>query len=938
MDRQPPRKTLYSSQVEAHRALYSFWAAGDPVFGLVSPTGSGKTTIVKSVAARFKEEGGGGRRGVRALFVVVPQNHIQDGFREPATLVVPGEGTFTIGPTTWLPGQSTTTHRIRGMLHAKKRSQWFGATCSYQMMINALDGDPDLTGCCLSIDEAQHAGEGVTKLYELERRWVALGGQVLKITATPYRHDGRDVFKPGQPRYVKTIAEHALDTDSEGNPLVPPNMIMVAERLPGYTVKNRKELNGQSAPAQIKGNATAAIVKRWEKDGKPKLVVVVPQWKSKVWASKLQKAFERKGARVVNAVGTGKGAQARLRAVLDHERNVSKIEDSTVDVILACKRFDEGTDWPLCSHLYAVGFPGSFPLIVQRWGRTFRPKHHIVGHPHPDHAVIVFFCPRPEGIGDNAMKAHKRAALLSACFLHDHSTAKAYTRIARVISALRKGLSDSLGDEGSRQSGEVVPDEGKMAMAKAKLSRKATIEQILAQGHDLAVRIQLAVQVGVPEKEIRRAITQRIRNAQDPIAPALSAAFDDVLAQYRDLEVTFEEGVLAMIGMFTGETIKDISRRLSARLRTMDSTMAEIREFFDKHGSRPTKIDMDPANQWLRRQHRSSISKLCDEMGLPSEKRTMESTMAEIREFFDKHGCRPTTKDLTVQGAWLTRHGSSLSALCEEMGLPGDSLVYHLSRTMASARAEVREFFDKHGRRPKSKEVPALYAWLRSNHMTPLTALCDEMGLPDGGRTMESTRIEVREFFDKHDRRPKWAERPTLARWLRDQHTSLSDLCDEMGFPEEGRTMESTRKEIREFFDRHGQCPTKKGMNTANEWLKRRHTSVPKLCEEMGLPMESARTEVRDFFDKHGRRPKWKEVRSLTHRLRSNGMTLTALCDEMGFPDGKRTMGSAMAEVRDFFGKHGRRPKSKDLANIDAWLRARGSSLRKLCDEMGLPK
>src|SRR5690606_25965107 len=98
-------------------------------------------------------------------------------------------------------------------------------------------------------------------------------------------------------------------------------------------------------------------------------------------------------ARVHNAVGTGKQFQTDLMDALASERTVTDIDGSQIDVIVACARFNEGTDWPLCSHVYHVGFPRSTRLTVQRWGRSFRSKSNIVVHPHPNTASITFFVP-----------------------------------------------------------------------------------------------------------------------------------------------------------------------------------------------------------------------------------------------------------------------------------------------------------------------------------------------------------------------------------------------------------------------------------------------------------------------------------------------------------------------------------------------------------------
>src|SRR5690606_25670710 len=99
------------------------------------------------------------------------------------------------------------------------------------------------------------------------------------------------------------------------------------------------------------------------------------------------------------------------------------------------KRFDEGTDWPLCSHVYVVGYPTSIGLTVQRWGRAMRDKRNCEGHPFPDIAAVRFFAPEwsAELTADvdakpGRLRQHREDAFLLSCFLHDWKTGQRYAR------------------------------------------------------------------------------------------------------------------------------------------------------------------------------------------------------------------------------------------------------------------------------------------------------------------------------------------------------------------------------------------------------------------------------------------------------------------------------------------------------------------------------
>ena len=388
-----------------------------------------------------------------------------------------------------------------------------------------------------------------------------------------------------------------------------------------------------------------------------------------------------------------------------------------------------------------------------------------------------------------------------------------------------------------------------------------------------------------------------------------------------------------------------------ARLdRTMESVRQEVQAFFDEHGRRPTQRDLRNTNAWLYARG-SSLRKQCDEMGLPGGARldrTMESVRQELQAFYNEHGRRPVGREMTGVESWLRDHDSSIRKLCDEMGLPGGA---RRSRTMGEARQEVQAFFDEHGRRPTQIEMTGVDSWLYARGSS-LRKLCDEMGLPGGARldrTMENVRQELQAFYNEHGRRPKTHEKSALQGWLQLRGASVSRMCDEMGFPggvRRSRTMESARQEVQVFFDEHGRRPKTADVYRLHQWLHRRGVSLAVFCDEVGLPddltMEKVRRELQRFFEKHGRRPSSYSCPDFDGWLRRHhGSSVRMLCDEMSLPGGlrlDRTMESVSQEIQGFFDEHGVRPPSdKRTQGVDSWLRRRGSSVRKICDQLGLP-
>ena len=406
---------------------------------------------------------------------------------------------------------------------------------------------------------------------------------------------------------------------------------------------------------------------------------------------------------------------------------------------------------------------------------------------------------------------------------------------------------------------------------------------------------------------------------------------------------------------------------------TMEGIRKEFQEFFDEHGRRPMTKEFVTTDRWLRRPDQaSSLHQLCDEMGFPggvitiTRDRTMESVRKELQEFFDEHGRPPLDRERPSLHGFLRRHESTVRRLCEEMGfMEGPQPLSKLRtmegpqplsklRTMEGARQEIQEFFDEHGHRPTCRALENLNRWLRTQHLS-VTQLCHEMGLPRGWGSMKRARQQIQEFFDEHGRSPLDSDIIGLGKFLRQHGCTVWSLCEELGLRDgrrpaaQRRTMESARQEIQEFFDEHGRRPREREMRGLCSFLSGQRETLRRLCDEMGLPggqrpkltMESARQEIQKFFDEHSRRPGDSDLKHVANFLPQleRKTTLRKVCKEMGLPGGNnwdRTMEEACGEIRDFFNKHDRRPRAKELSKLNGWLHCRGSSVHRLCNEMAL--
>lgn len=220
-------------------------------------------------------------------------------------------------------------------------------------------------------------------------------------------------------------------------------------------------------------------------------------------------------------------------------------------------------------------------------------------------------------------------------------------------------------------------------------------------------------------------------------------------------------------------------------------------------------------------------------------------------------------------------------------------------------------------------------------------------------RTMESAQQELRDYYEEHGQRPRHEDVAPLAQWLYSRGASLREVCDELGIPPRRtpRTMESARQELRDYYEEHGQRPRHEDVAALVEWLRCRGTLLGEMCDELGIParrkatrkwtLQSARQEVQAFYNEHGKRPTTRIMPSLARWVRRNlDMTFRAFCDELRLPRNRkygRTMEGARQEIQAYYDTHGGRPHERQMVALAQWLKMKGTSLRKLCDEMRLP-
>lgn len=286
-------------------------------------------------------------------------------------------------------------------------------------------------------------------------------------------------------------------------------------------------------------------------------------------------------------------------------------------------------------------------------------------------------------------------------------------------------------------------------------------------------------------------------------------------------------------------------------------------------------------------------------------------------------------------------------------------------RTIEGIKADILRYFKQNQKRPphaSSKEWVNNEAWLRRRGSS-LRQLCDELGLPgpQWGRTLKAIQQDIRQYYKQHKKRPferssqLWLNHNS---WLRRQGSSLRQLCDEMGLPEErsfSRTVKSVERELTLYYKRYKRRPTEEESpfwTNHNNWLRKRGSSLRKLCNELGIPggknldrtIESVKADLLEYHTLYKTRPtirvgNWRDVNDWLYH---QGSSLQQLCDALGLSGGQlrnRTLVSVQRDVQEFYTRQGEYPTrrtSEAWANANGWLRRQGTSLHKLCRKMGL--
>lgn len=872
---------------------------------LCSPTGSGKTLTTQALVEHLLATA-----GFSKCLVITPQIQIEAGFVPAKYTDKDGnkcienvkistfKGQVRVTPEKWVKNREHQGN-IKSFLAAVSPATRVIVTTHAAVTREIKNddnffpkGDTSLASAILIVDEAHRAGTDNQLGKDFVPAWKSHAGVVIYLTATPFRTSEDAIIPDGIPRLVRTVAEHMNGVDA------PSKMSINAIPL-GLTASTEDQVkgdcqgDGDDASVEI---SVKAIIDQLEKDHWPKSVIIVPSKKSERWATALEAAIRQTGHRVENIVGVQTGKEdKKLTDLFTHERQVTKYADSKVDVFLACKRFDEGTDWPLCSHVYNVGFPGrAFNLILQRWGRSMRNKSGIEGYPeeHAQTAAIMFLIlTMTDELWATYGKTHIDYVFLLSCYQANFETAQEYQACIKnfVGGGGRRGGSD--GDDFGPPPNDDDYD----------VPTEDLIEDIVAelQGINGDLSTARAVRTAVSIEQALRTGGNNKPTLKDVLVYAEETLKLDA-EEVREVKDCW--GAKILMGDKGAEAFKSLMKKLAKEARTRGGTSVptniitkELREHFDECiDTYSDKVFVDEASRVvdlsaaLSSQSCSDVSKfLGDRLGTRGRELTLEEIKAGILKYYEEHGKCPS-------------HAA------------GDAAKYFRINT----------------------SWDSVHMWLRSHHKSTLSQICYSLGLRQVLPQVDDSALKraINLYHSKHGRCPSTRKNSENAseyvgfditweslagRFHKETGKTVPQICAEMGL-RDGRlktesVMDASKKAIQMYYDKYGECPSQ--------------LTKTKVCY-FGLPSSWA---------------------SLDGRLFRLGTSISKLCVALCLKSGPLVISKVQTNsaVLSYYSKHGKCPVQRsgdaspyfgfevNWANVDQVLRGRlCTSLSKLCAEM----
>jgi hypothetical protein len=796
---------------------------------MIAPTGSGKSLIVRTVL--------GLAPGFEHVVIAVPMVHVQSSFMDESAIAWGDRMLETCFVA--LHGGGSVSELEESFVDL-----WSPVTT--HAALARVTPPPDCTGRLLVLDEGHHAAsESGNQISKFRDHWLASGGAVLLVTATPFRNDRADVLDESWRRVERTITDHISPDD--GGPYGPPNLVSRTFVLDGLCPQDKAALtDGLSADIKSQKPFADQVVAQWVADGRPKAIVIVPACDSEGWTVDMLEALYVAGVsagRVLDATGSAVADKRRTQTRLDAERDVVNYAASCTDVMIGCRRFDEASDWPVCSHVYVVGYPRSVPLTLQRWGRSFRSKTGIAGHPCPDVASISFFVPQwsdalHDDAGTTTVRRYRDDAMLLAACLNDYTTALPYAidgaRARRVVAEHHDiGIPDFNPAERAEAIACIATLREKYQSIPALVDALASLPkpQACAALSILAERIPGNYQRWLVRDALDRAMKAASSDSRrgsvsdrSLVAEHMTAEFQAALAGVDAFDFESFDSTIATCATFTGQTIDDLTRSLAGyEDKTIDEFDAAVHAYVSEHGRRPATATSPEWDRWYRwcRRNGFDFNARIDSLGYGQSRERIE---AELDAYLAEHGRPPTqltSPEWNRANDFLQRHcETSVARLAKAKGYKVKTP--DRGKSIAKLTAELAEFKLEHGHYPKTTDDQKWTnwaIWLRKQGRNWNEFVGGVVRLtPDKERTEERLIADLASFKSEHGRYPTKSDDQEWYRWMQWCHRTGAKWSDYVG-KKEPRTRERLESDLARFKAENGRPPTAKENDEWKRWV-----------------------------------------------------------------------------------------------------------------------
>lgn len=631
---------------------------------LISAVGTGKTLVGAVVGDELIKRG-----IVKKVIVSAPFNTIVKEFPEySGKKILSGSANnsqYLIGKIEQSPNIKTLIDVITG------NSSEFVST-SHHAMANhrvrtAVNQADDLSDLLLVIDEAHHCftsddedeDKDGTLLGEIAEKIKDRGGKILYVTATPYRTVGAQtnlIFDPLKCNpVIRTIGEQMRDgyAPSLNTEYIHVRDVKLTNAGDGGVFGDLA--NTRISDPQLK-TLLPRIVKQWRSEKYPKTILLVPAGNADHTAVEVKKYLEeisfphdvaktrgRKHPSVLISVGDS-GQVIEVNGKEMTEIECDKASGGRVyDIVIGCRKFDEGTDVSSASHIFMVGLPSSVRLFHQRTGRVLRDKKAITGYAEwfgsewLDKSKVVFFA--PVGKKTKAFDYKVGRQLLHCIFAaesyqeyceslnasqniriafenkHKKAKCEASREELEYAMALMGEIElNELKDYSSNEFDELIKESLNPEMTVGeridliKSSDMTDAERVIALNNivnhlpdDIKQSINWDAIVNSIVKSVKK---KKVAGFDIPPVGTISDVFDDVLREFYNVKITTntERAVQQVFSSLSGETFKEWAEKCSRFMGEDAAIMMtnKVCDFMDTHdGNTPSANSIDMEEQKL---------------------------------------------------------------------------------------------------------------------------------------------------------------------------------------------------------------------------------------------------------------------------------------------------------------------------------------------------